>query len=42
MDATGKEIVKNLIVELRGKTTVLIISHEEDVQALCDREIVLK
>ena len=42
MDATGKEIVKSLIKELRGKTTVLVISHEEDVRALCGREIVLK
>ena len=42
MDATGKEIVKALIKELQGKATVLVISHEEDVRALCDREIVLK
>jgi len=42
MDATGKEIVKSLIKELRGKATVLVISHEEDVRALCDREIMLK
>ena len=42
MDATGKEIVKALIKELRGKATVLVISHEEDVRALCDREVVLK
>ena len=42
MDRTGKEIVKGLIKELRGKATVLVISHEEDVRALCDRVIVLK
>ena len=42
MDTTGKEIVKGLIKELRGKATVLVISHEVDVRALCDREIVLK
>lgn len=42
MDKTGKELVKSLIMELRGKATVIIISHEEDVRALCDKEVVLK
>lgn len=42
MDTTGKELVKNIIKKLRGRATVLVISHDEDIRALCDREIVLK
>ena len=42
MDSSGKEIVKSLIQMMRGKITLLVISHEEDIRALCDREIVLQ
>lgn len=41
MDVQGKEIVRNLIAELRGRTTMIIISHEKDIRTLCDRVIVL-
>lgn len=42
MDSSGKEIVKSLIKMMRGRVTLLVISHEEDIRALCEREIVLQ
>ena len=42
MGSSGKEIVKLLIKMMRARVTLLVISHEEDIRALCDREIVLQ
>lgn len=42
MDTSGKELVKSLIQEMRGKMIIVVISHEADIRSLCDREVVLQ
>ena len=42
MDVSGKETVKALMHTLRGKVTILVVSHEADIRELCDREVVLQ
>lgn len=42
MDSSGKEIVESLIQSMHGRITMLVISHDEAIRALCDREIIMQ
>ena len=42
MDTSGKEIVKSLIQSMRGRVMLLVITHDAEIRALCDREVMLQ
>lgn len=42
MDTSGKEIVKSLIQSMRGRAMLLVITHDAEIRALCDREVTLQ
>lgn len=42
MDTSGKEIVKSLIQSMRGRVMLLVITHDAEIRALCDREVTLQ
>jgi ATP-binding cassette subfamily C protein len=39
LDYTSRLKMRDLIVSLRGKVTVLMVSHDPELTALCDQEI---
>ena len=42
LDYTSRMKMRDLIISLRGKTTVLMVSHDPELIALCDKEINLE
>lgn len=39
LDRESKERIKELLLSLRGKTTVLLVSHDQDIISMCDKVI---
>ena len=39
LDYTSRLKMRDLIVSLHGKVTVLMVSHDPEITALCDQEI---
>ena len=42
LDGEGKKTIMALLQELKGKIILLVISHDDDVRRLCDRELHLQ
>ncbi|WP_239750548.1 putative bacteriocin export ABC transporter [Mammaliicoccus sp. H-M34] len=41
LDEVNKHIILKLLLEFKGKTTIIIVTHDEEVMSYCDRNIQL-